>query len=130
MDFEDFSFSDDNFAKDNKLSKIDEARMSVAEKIEDTSKKYIDALKYGEHSNALSLFDTLCSDINILIELESIDVSASDEEIEAAIEKAKISSTKLTLSNMNDTLSSIATEELNEPMSDQSDSDDDSSLDF
>lgn len=130
MDFEDFSFNDDNFAKDNELSDLDKAKADVAEKIADTSKRYCDALKYGEHSNATSLFEILCSDINILMELESIDVNASDEEIEAAIEKARVSTIKLTVSNMDATLQSIATAD-NEAMSTTtSDDEDDSSLDF
>lgn len=129
MDFEDFEFSDEEFAEDNTLTIVDNAKLEILKKMEETIAKLKSSIKLNEETDTESLTEILIGDTNIFLDLQQIDEdNASDEEITELVEAARMSSTKLTFANIDEIV-----QDQNDDADENEDSEDDTtdnSLDF
>lgn len=104
MDDEEFEFSDEEFAKDNQLTIIDEARKKLLDNIEKTAKEAKTNLKYNEASDFASNLNIISQNMSALISLDDIDENLPDEEVQERIDKIIKMTTELTFANIDDVL--------------------------
>lgn len=131
MDFEEFNFSDDDFAKDNALTPMDNALVKILDRIIDSANEMKTNLQYNEHTDAVNNSQILVQNINMLLSVMSIsDEDLSDEELEEALAAVERSTTELQLNNI-DNLLGDPEESLNTINKDSNETDTtDNSLDF
>ena len=123
LDDEDFEFSDDDFAKDNQLTIIDEARKKVLDNIEKGAREAKLNLKFNETTDFRSNLNIITQNMSALVSLDDIDENLPEEEVQERIDKIIKMTTELTFANIDDVLKNEDKEEGNTEVETGSDDD-------
>jgi len=100
MEFEDFEFSDDEFAKDNQLTIVDSARVMLLDNIEKAIKSCRQNLQFNEATDFQSNLNIISKNISAMLSLNEIDSNLPENEVQERIDKVIQMSTELTFSNI------------------------------
>lgn len=100
MEFEDFEFSDDEFAKDNQLTIVDSARVMLLDNIEKAVKSCRKNLQFNEATDFQSNLNIISKNISAMLSLNDIDSNLPENEVQERIDKVIQMSTELTFSNI------------------------------
>ena len=106
LDDEDFEFSDDDFAKDNQLTIIDDARRKILDNIEKGAAEAKLNLKYNEVANFQANLNIITRNMTALVSLDDIDENLPEEEIQEKIDDIIKMTTELTFTNIDSILKS------------------------
>jgi len=106
LDDEDFEFSDDDFAKDNQLTIIDDARRKILDNIEKGAAEAKLNLKYNEVANFQANLNIITRNMTALVSLDDIDENLPEEEIQEKIDDIIKMTTELTFTNIDNILKS------------------------
>jgi hypothetical protein len=105
MEDDEMYLNDDDLAKDNQLTIVDEALKQVLDSVIETAKKAKDCIDFNETTDASSNIAILAKYTDALLSLDSKEMDElSDEEQSERVDKILRSTTELTLSNIDDVI--------------------------
>lgn len=119
---DDFFINDNDLASDNQPTLIDQAKMDLLNTIIEKANSMKESLILKETSEAENLLTVLSRYFDALIKLSELDITDSNEELSEEIEKIindiVVSTTKITLSNIDTVLPKVEENNENESNND------------
>lgn len=109
MDDDDMFLNDDDFDDDTKMSKLDEAKIKLANYMITNLQALIESLQYNERANARTKLDIVTQSYGELLELFKLDDKSdlSEEEMSTIIKKIDASTKVMTMANQDDILKEL-----------------------